>query len=207
MRNHEDFKIRDGIRFDSVTTSLGIIRKPSLEEWRGNVGNKMADETLKTAGIFGDEIHEYVNMINNGNGYEIDIKKLEPRKAFLVSWFKDWFFENVQEVIYSEKEVFSEKHRYFGHLDSIYLLKNKKKPDIIDIKTGSILDKSVRWQTSAYLEAAKEDLDINIDNRIIIWLPRKNKKCQAIYLDKSTHEIDFLGFIHAKESYKIWNQK
>lgn len=64
--NGERFYVQDdGTIAPSVTTVLGIIRQPFLEEWRGRVGNANAERIVREACDIGDAVHAALEQVNH----------------------------------------------------------------------------------------------------------------------------------------------
>lgn len=207
-KKHQAYEEVDGIKYYSVTTVLGIIRKPFLERWRGDIGNKAADEKSQKSMAFGTMIHDYCETINKGQGHSLILEDIDDIMARgMIAWYKDWFFENVEEVLYTEETLYSKKFQYKGKLDFIAKLKGFTGPSVIDIKTGDYMEKDYFYQLSAYKVAAKEYLNVDVRDRIVIQFKKKTAEYRMIPLDSSTHESDFAGFLLAKELYKNYNEK
>ena len=204
---HKNYIEKDGIKYYSVTTLLGIIRKPGLEVWRGKIGNEMADAIMTASAEFGRECHDYARIINQGKGHEINLDKIEPILQGKVKWYRDWWFENIEEVILSEENIFSKKFQYQGTPDLIAKLKGIKSLAVIDFKTGNNIYRDTDYQLSAYKEAVMEDKGIKVKDRIILHLPREGEKNQAITLDPNNHLADFNGFLYARSLYLNWHKK
>jgi len=207
MPKHKDYEDKDGIRYYSVTTMLGIIRKPELERWRGDKGNQIADQILEVAQDFGTAFHEYARIINAGKGHEIDLDEVSEGLQAKVKWYRDWYFENVEEVIMAEENIYSKKFQFKGTPDLVAKLKSIRTVAIVDYKTGNNIYRDVNYQLSAYKEGVKEYKGIAIRDRIILHLPRDKHKNKMIVLDPNTHESDFNGFLMAGQLFRNWSKK
>lgn len=204
---HKNYIEKDGIKYYSVTTLIGIIRKPELEMWRGKVGNEMAKSILDASIDFGLSFHQYAQIINSGQGHEIDMSMIPDALQNKVKWYRDWWFENIEEVILSEENIFSKKFQYQGTPDLIAKLKGIKSLAVIDFKTGNNIYRDTDYQLSAYKEAVMEDKGIKVKDRIILHLPREGEKNQAITLDPNNHLADFNGFLYARSLYLNFHKK
>lgn len=203
MADQEKYIVKNGIDYIRSSTALSIIDKPSLNNWRGQVGNHEANSVLEKSIIRGNAIHDCNEMIAKGEGLEID---LENELAYIkneVEAFKYWFFENVQEVICIEKRYFSKKYLYTGKPDLVAVLKGRKIPDLIDYKSGRKLDKTMDYAQSSYKELLKEN-GVIVNNRIILHFRDGLKE---VPLDNTTHNESFRMFLYAMELYRGYNNK
>lgn len=197
---------RNGVRYLSVTTALKIINKPALNEWRVNMGKEASEKIAEAGREFGKEFHRYCEMIDKGEGWDIDVKKLgSPMKEF-VEKFRDWFYANVEEVLATEKEVYSEKYLYAGRFDRLYKIKGVKKPVICDVKTGNFTDKLDSWQLAAYKGACIEDLQIQVGDRMLLYFNKKKISFDPIWLPPENYDGDFNSFILAVQLWYRYNK-
>lgn len=202
---HEDFVIRKGKSYISVTKGLEIINDEKLNKQRGFLGNVEMDRVRDLGAEKGNELHYYSAMIDRGKGMDIDYESLNETVYNNVQAFRDWQFENVVKSIVIEKRFFSDRYLFHGTPDRVYLLKGQTMPDLIDFKTGKVLNmKKIRYQLSGYKEMLKEK-GIETNNRIVLHF--KNGKIKPIPLDRRTHENDFRIFIYLKECYLDYHSK
>jgi len=196
---HQDFTIRKGKKYISVTTALEIINNEGLNRWRGEVGNRLADVSQKLGADNGLNFHKYCAIIDKSRDADIDYDEIwEPVLSNLLA-FQQWQLHNVVKPVVIEKKFFSDKYLYCGTPDRVYLLRGNKTPDLIDFKTGKTLDmKKIRFQLSAYQELLKEN-GIETINRIVLHF--QDGAIKPITLDRLTHVSDFQGFLYAKETY------
>ena len=57
----------NGTRYPSVTTVLGQMPKPGLDEWRDRVGEEKAERIMKTSAKVGSEFHDACEQFVLGN--------------------------------------------------------------------------------------------------------------------------------------------
>ncbi len=129
------------VRFiPSVTTKLGIIDKPFLAKWRGDVGNREADQRMQESGERGSRIHYALNVMTTGgtvifnpwqrpNYTEDEVKQLtleangniatvrNQDEMLSVVRLKSWFEAVKPEIIFSERTVYSLRHNDAGTAD------------------------------------------------------------------------------------------
>lgn len=128
--------------YPSVTTILGIIDKPFLAKWRGDVGNREADIRLFEAQQRGTRIHSGWETICKGgavvfnppmrpNFTATDLEELSRQHTFIeVIKYQDEmyqltklkkFLEVVQpEIIASELVIWSDVSRFAGTIDNVF---------------------------------------------------------------------------------------
>src|SRR4051812_12475871 len=94
----------NGERLPSVTTILGVLDKPGLAIWRGNVGNAEAARISKEATDHGTEILSLVEAVNRGNR-----QQLGPIERGIVDPYVRWFDDNVSTCLAAEKLLVSRR--------------------------------------------------------------------------------------------------
>lgn len=140
--NEHWYKIFEGdqeFHIASVTTKLGIERKQFLERWRGEVGNKNADEKMYESQQKGKRIHHALHVYLSGgtvlyHPYEFsvytdleieEIKSKSPlffilknQEEMIDLWkLQQWFDEVKPEIMNSELTVFDISEDMAGTLD------------------------------------------------------------------------------------------
>jgi hypothetical protein len=186
--------------YPSVTTVLGIIRKPRLETWRGEKGNEEADRLMKTAGSLGTVVHNMCEQINRGIPFDkLDIQSELVYRMVEAYW--NWFTSTVEEIVACEKFVIS-SYGFAGTTDLVARLKGDKYPPVGDIKTSGDIYPDMALQTAAYRRAC-EEVGISAKRRMIIHLDKTNPgKWKIKEFPLSEYERDFRMFLYAKE---LWN--
>jgi hypothetical protein len=119
--------------------------------------------TLEAARELGTHVHEAVHLYNTGrlaHCPERIVPYLEGWKAFLA--------ESGAVVTASEMRVHSDEHQYAGTLDSLAYWTGRD--CLIDVKSGSIVPKTVGPQTSAYVDALNEQHGTRVRLRYCIHL-------------------------------------
>jgi CRISPR/Cas system-associated exonuclease Cas4 (RecB family) len=204
MDDHKPFYEKNGKKYISVTTAISIIRKHFLEKWRGKLGNKVCDQILESSIQRGNLFDAYAEKIGKGHGMEINFDEIKGYMKNMVMNYRDWFFENVEKVVLIKERLYSEKYLISGEPDLIAILKGRKTPDVIDIKTGKTLGRDYELQLSGYKELAKEN-GIPVNSRILIHV--RDNKFKPVPLENANHEEDFRLFLYAKELYLGYNKK
>lgn len=184
----------NGKLYPSVTTALSVIRKPNLETWRGMVGNSKADKAMREAADYGQYIHEQCEAFARGEPYYND-----P----LVLAFVDWYETSVDQLLFVEKTVWSDKYQYAGTVDLGVILKGDDRPALLDIKSGTIwLDHAL--QTAAYALAANEQ-GIKITRRAVISLNKHHPLRSAVFKEFDV-EADYDHFLYTLSLFRYFNQ-
>jgi len=192
------YRMKDGDRYYRVTSLISILNRPELNELRGFKGNKEMDRIMNETATIGRIFHDQaVQMVELREHYEYLINTtyddiLEP----MCKKYLEFILENVVKAKCHEKTMFSKKFGYCGRIDDLYLFKNRKTYDLIDIKTSKIRHYSHALQLSAYKNLLKEH-GIECSNRYIISVPRDGSPVK-MYKITTDHNIDFYNFLHCK---------
>jgi len=126
----------------SVTTKIGIVDKPNLARWRGDVGNREADLRMYDSGQRGKRIHwawetalksgavvydPWQNPVYTEEGIA-ELKKRYTNVAILRTQEEMWAITKLQRqfdiwtpgILGVEEKVYDLDHRDAGTIDSIY---------------------------------------------------------------------------------------
>lgn len=181
----------DGQQFPSVTTALGIIRKPVLEWWRGEMGNEEADRIAGEAADLGTDVHGLCQDINRGLTV-CPRADLEP----ILAGYQDWFNLSVEEVLAVERVVVSRRYQYAGTLDLLAVLKGDSLPTVIDIKTSRDVYPDMGLQLAGYRGALAEE-GIITGRRLILWLGKHDRAGRWKTREFTQHDADYCHFLYA----------
>ncbi len=208
----------DGVWYPRVTKIVSIKAKPALLYYYAEAANfKAAQDVTTKSAEEGTAIHEAVEGLLLGKNPEIP-SYIKPA----VSAFKNfWEQNNIQvtpELV--ERRVVHYDHRYAGTVDALALIGGKF--GVLDIKTSQAIYRDYNLQTSAYMDALKNDF-ATLQTRWILKIDQTQtcNLCRAIrrvkggrekirangYLSKSCpHEWGELhGDIELKE-FPYWQQ-
>ena len=131
--------------FASTTTKLGIVSKPFLAKWRGDIGNREADMRLFEAQERGVRIHHaWYTMTTGGavvyqpsqrpNYNDHEISELMDKYAANVAIIRyqdemydlyklsKWLEIVKPKILFSEKIVYSLKNRDAGTMDNLFYI-------------------------------------------------------------------------------------
>lgn len=120
-------------------------------------------DLLEAAAALGTDVHAAVHLYNTGRLAHCP-EHIEP---YVDAWRK-FLDESGAVVLESEVRVYSAKYGYAGTLDNI--LHWNDTDTLTDIKSGSVVPKTVGPQTAAYVHAVNEMRGTNLRARRCIHL-------------------------------------
>lgn len=176
-RQHREYK-ND---YPSVTTILGVLRKPGLEYWFKYNTIKFINDATAKGKIIGTQTHEAIEeYINTGKAKvesEYPDEVINALNSFML--FKK---ENSQfELKLSEKALVHETYKYNGTIDA------PNPPDLLDWKTSECkkLEKPPiydewKYQVSAYVHLWNHNNPENLINKAHIVAISKDKVAYAL---------------------------
>ena len=178
--NVENFKAAtgyeiDGVWYPRVTSIVSIKAKPALYHFYAGQSSFAAGEAVKAKSAEeGTLLHETVEAILRGEDSPIPDSVAPAVGAFLD-------FKKQNEIIphQIETRIISKKHHYAGTMDCLAELNGHL--GVLDIKTSYAIYRDYGIQTSAYVEALREDESMPTLKR---WILR---------LDQSRHCIKGCG--------------
>jgi len=171
----------DGIWYPRVTSIISIKSKPALYKYYADLPNFAAGEAIKNKSAEeGTLLHETVEAVLKGETPQIP-DSIQPA----VAAFFD--FRKQNEIIPHriETRIVSKKHHYAGTLDCLAELNGHL--GVVDIKTSYAIYRDYGIQTSAYVEALKEDPSMPPLKRWILRLDQSRfciKGCGAKMREK-----------------------
>lgn len=189
----------DGEPYLGVTTIIGsVIRKPALERWIGNLGNREAASVRDAAANHGTLVHALAALVVDGVA-SIPIGEDEILAQPQVDVFTSWYENYVAEVYAVEMMVANTIYRYAGALDFLVRMRGDTCPTVVDLKTGRSVYPEMRYQTSAYREAvlpllAELGFTSNRCRRGVLHVPRDDEGPTRFY-EHTRHGADFQGFL------------
>ena len=189
----------EGQPWPGVTTVIGsVIRKPGLERWLGDVGNREAEEVRTKAASHGTLVHALAALV------VADVPSIPmggedaPAKAQLDA-FTDWYEQHVAEVYAAELMVAHATYRYAGALDFLLRMKGDTYPTVVDVKSGKAVYPEHRYQTAAYRDPVLPLLaDYGFTSkrcrRGVLHIPQ-DISGPARFHEHTRHGSDFQGFL------------
>ena len=137
--------------YPSVTTKLGVVRKPFLEQWRGDLGNRECDMRVFEASQRGTRIHHAWYVLTTGgmviynhwrkptylaeeieafrDKYEGNIAVIQHQDEMVDVWKLQQFMGIVKpRIIASELVVYSDKNQEAGTIDNVFEIEQGSYP-------------------------------------------------------------------------------
>lgn len=183
FKNASGYEI-DGVWYPRVTSILDIKAKPALYRYYADLPDFQTGEAIKAKSAEeGIMLHETVEAILKKEPVVIP-DAIKPA----VSAFMDFYGRNKLIAHKVEERVVSKKHSYAGTVDVLAELNGKL--GVLDIKTSVAIYRDYSIQTSAYIEAFKEDLTIPPLTSWILRIDQAKRclKCPATLRDKGGRE-------------------
>lgn len=164
------YQTPEGIRYPSITTVLGVLKHPELEEWIRTTDPTVVHEISSRAARRGSIVHELVEHYINNELTEFD-STIRPSDIKSFKQLKPILDAHVDNVLIQEAPLYSNKWRIAGRVDCIGNFDDIL--SIIDFKTSRRVKTaedihSYFIQTTAYAEMLEERTGIKIDQLVII---------------------------------------
>jgi hypothetical protein len=153
----------DGVWYPRVTKIVSIKAKPALYYYYGQATSyRAAQDATEQSAKEGTMIHEAVEGFLLGKNPEVDASIAPAFRAFLEFYDKN----NIQVTAdLVERRIVNYDHRYAGTVDAIALIGGKL--GVLDIKTSQAIYRDYSLQTSAYMDALKNQFK-NLQTRWIL---------------------------------------
>jgi hypothetical protein len=190
FKDINDFKEQCGYTIDGdwyprVTKIVTIKAKPALYYYYGEAKSyRAAKEATERSAVEGTMLHEAVEGLLLGKNDEIP-----EAVAPAVRSFQDFFEKNhihvTPELV--ERRIVNRDHRYAGTVDAIARIGGKL--GVLDIKTSQSIYRDYNLQTSAYMDALKNEFE-DLSTRWILKIDQIQKcvRCGAIRRVKGGRE-------------------
>ncbi len=187
--NKEDFMNEngytvDGIWYPRVTAIVGIKAKPALYQFYAGLPDFKTGEDIKAKSAEeGTLVHNTIESILKKESQPIP-ESIKPA----MSAFMDFYNQNEIVPHKIEERVISKKHHYAGTMDILAEINGVL--GVLDVKTSVAIYRDYSIQTSAYIEALKEDPNMPSLTRWILRIDQSRKclKCPATLRDKGGRE-------------------
>lgn len=108
------------------------------------------EHVYKAAGEFGQHVDSACHLFDHRN---LDWESLDPRLMPYVRGYEKFIYDSSVTIIASKKRVHHPARGYAGEMDKLILMRGLARPCVLDVKSSSIVPKSVGPQTAAYREA------------------------------------------------------
>lgn len=165
----------DGVWYPRVTAIVGIKAKPALYKFYADQESFKAAESVKNISAEeGSLLHETIEGILKGEKVVIP----DPIKP-AIDAFLNFLSKNKVVPIRIEERLVSKNHRYAGTMDMLAELNGRL--GVVDIKTSYAIYRDYNIQTSAYVEALKENPNLPDLTRWILRVDQAQAclKCPA----------------------------
>lgn len=222
------YTVTDGgkiIKPDSVTKIVGVIDKSGpLVGWAVNVtldavrktlhsGIPYAPEELesifaaakkqhyftkKEAGDIGHLAHAWALEYFSHKNPEIPPTTAPHRLA--VDAILKWAEQHKVQFLDNERPIYSRKYKFSGRMDGLAMVDDKL--TLPDFKTGNGVYEEAWLQTAAYDKAYEEEMDVEIEQRLVIRLGKADGHFYSQIQPRSTLKADWEGFLGAKKLHK-----
>lgn len=174
----------DGIWYPRVTAIVGIKAKPALYMFYAGLPDYKTGEAIKAKSAEeGTLIHETIEAILRRDPVVIP-ESIKPA----ISAFMDFYSKNDIIAHKIEERVVSKKHHYAGTMDVLAEVNGKL--GVLDIKTSIAIYRDYSMQTSAYIQALRENPSMPELTRWIFRVDQSRPclKCSATLRDKGGRE-------------------
>ena len=164
------YQHEDGLWYPRVTSIVGIKAKPALYAFYASMPSFAAAEAMKDRSADeGTLIHDAIEAILKKEPVTIPAS-IQPAMDAFMTWY------NRNEIVAHkvEERLVSRKHRYAGTMDVLAEVNGQL--GVLDIKTSVAIYRDYQIQTSAYVEALKENPNIPELTRWILRIDQ-NKHC------------------------------
>lgn len=183
FKNANGYEI-DGIWYPRVTAIVSIKAKPALYMFYAGLPDYKTGEAIKSKSAEeGTLLHETVEALLRKEPVVIP-EQIKPA----VTAFLD-FYKNNEIIAHKiEERVVSKKHHFAGTMDALAEVNGVL--GVLDIKTSLAIYRDYSMQTSAYIQALKEDPNLPPLTRWILRIDQAKKclKCPATFRDKGGRE-------------------
>lgn len=173
--NEESFKetngyVIDDIWYPRVTKIVSINAKPALYRFYGEAESfRGAQSITQQSAKEGTLVHETVEALLLGKNPVVD-PSVKPAIDAFSRFFETKKIQTMPE--YVEKRILNPDHRYAGTIDALALIDGKF--GVLDIKTSQAIYRDYNLQTSAYMDALKNNYE-NLQTRWILRIDQIQK--------------------------------
>ena len=152
----------DGEALPSVTTILSKTKdKTFLKQWRAKVGEKKAEEIIKSAGQIGTALHLYIERFVNGDKYK-DLTEIGIQAEKMAQKIIDEAFGDITEIWGSEVHLYN-PGKYAGTIMDFKQTNRPKKREWIQ---------DYLMQLAAYAAAHNSIFNTEIDQGVVLMCSR-----------------------------------
>ncbi len=196
--------------YPSVTTVLGVLRKPGLENWFKYNTAQFCDKKTNLGKIIGTQIHSAIEEIINTGQAKIETN----HGAEVVNALNGFVLFRKEHPEFtlknSELEMTSEKYKCNGTMDCE--AEENSLPVLFDWKSGeckkedkpTIYDE-MKYQVAAYVHFFNEVKNSNVEKAYVLVLAKDKVSYNFYPMDKK--EIDSHFFNAFLPAFTIWSHQ
>lgn len=186
----------------SVTTITGVIDKPGLRYWYGQLGTRACEKKKRDSQTIGHKVHKGIERFLKGRSFEESSEGMTNDQRVMLSYLTDWCSRTKVKPIAMEEVLYSKKLEYGGTPDLIATFDGGKTLEIVDWKTDKTPERKAdirereaeySWQLAGYAIAYEETTGVKINKGRMV---RASK-------DLKFMEIPFDSLTEAKKDFKM----
>lgn len=181
-----------------------------------NKSKKAHKEKIDEAGNVGTQAHnwieEYIKGLISKNADQLNNLlasfPADERAKNACDAALDWMTAHNVRWIYTERKIYSRKHKYAGTMDGLCIVDSCTNPlccphpfkdrlSIADWKTSNYLHPEYIMQTASYEAAYEEETEANVEDRWIIRLGKDDAKFETWHIEAENFQEDFNTFLSA----------
>jgi len=206
---HEEKK---GYKYPSVTTILGVLRRPALEFWLKNNTKEFCDAESNRAKEIGTALHDAIFNHIERTGIDTETKYPDEVNICIQSFMKFKREHPEIKMTKSELKIEHPKLKYSGTLDCVAEIDGQ--PVILDWKSGQYKDKDELpiyneslYQVSAYIKSYEKMFNLKIKKGIVVYFGKDKIGYNFIELDEKKIKKNFEIFKHCLKIYYLQKKK
>ena len=171
---HTKYETEDGHVCPGVTTVLGQLNKPAIPAWANKLALSGEDygqfmQDLASVGTLGHAL-----VTDRLTGIETELEHYDAsqikRARFAEASFWRWESRNkIEEVMWVERPLVSEKHRFGGTNDIYAVVRGRK--CLIELKTGTAIYDTHIFQAGVN-KGLMEECGYPVEDAIVACIPR-----------------------------------
>lgn len=175
---HIIYRLDNGDRVPGVTTIVGVLDKPALLAWANRIGlegiemRKFVDDKADIGTLGHQMIVDYLSgLATNTSDYsENQIKQAR----WACNSFYAWMENHKVKLVWAEKPLVSEIHRYGGTMDIYASIDGVN--ELVDIKTGGAIYDEHRIQVAGGYLTLMQENKLDVQKIRILNVPRVNNE-------------------------------
>ena len=195
-------------KYPSVTTILGVLRRPALEFWLKNNTKEFCDAESNRAKEIGTALHDAIFNHIERTGIDTETKYPDEVNICIQSFMKFKRERPEIKMTKSELKIEHPKLKYSGTLDCVAEIDGQ--PVILDWKSGQYKDKDELpiyneslYQVSAYIKSYEKMFNLKIKKGIVVYFGKDKIGYNFIELDEKKIKKNFEIFKHCLKIYYL----